>query len=497
MSTAFQVIDAVTGGVVAEFGQPDSLGPSGPPAIGIGITTRNRADVFPKTYAEIRRLSPGAHIVVVDDASSIPVEGLNDVIRFDENVGIARAKNAAIEALYDAGCQHIFLFDDDCYPLVEEWWKPYVESPEPHLMRIFEDLSGAKKLRDIEKIYEGNGLVAYTGPRGMMLYVDRLVLDVVGGMDLAYGKWGYEHGDWSNRIHNAGLTTFRFADVIGSDKLIYSMDEHLAVNRGTAPAERAAAVKENVKLYHANWNSSEFKSFRPPHDVVLTCLFTGKRDPQRPRAEKPGPRALDALLESLRGREVFVFTDENKQSREVGVGNYVHADFGSDNVYFERWIAYYRWLRDHPEVRFVWMVDGTDVVMLREPFDIQRGKLYVGSEPATLSTPWLRKHHPAKAVVELIGAKPDGLLYNAGLIGGDRDTVLEFLRDMVALWGTNKVDVFHRKDSTLGLGDMGALNVILHGESWQGRIVTGPSVHSVFKAFQNAETAPEARWAHK
>jgi hypothetical protein len=479
-----------------EFDAPDPE-VAARPKIGIGITTRNRADVFPKTYAEIARLTPGAKIVVIDDASDIPVTGLSDVIRFEQNVGIARAKNACLEALYDAGCEHIFLFDDDAYPLVEDWWKPYVESPEPHLMRIFPDLAGTKKLNDIRKIYEGDGHVAYTGPRGMMLYVERRVLDVVGGMDVAYGKWGYEHGDWSNRIHNAGLTTWRFADVIGGENLIYSMDEHQTVNRGTTPPERAALVKENVKLYHANWDSAAFKSFRPPHDVILTCLFASKGDPQRPRTRPMDHAMLDPLLGTLEHREVFIFTDGDVGGQDEDGFNWVHADFGADNVYFQRWITYWRWLREHPEVRFVWMVDGTDVKLLREPFDLLPGKLYVGSEPVTLSTPWLKQNHPAKRVQELIAAYPDDLLYNAGLVGGDRETVMAFLHEMIRLWGTNQIDQFHKKDQALGVGDMGAFNLVLHsrGNPFEGRIVTGPAVHTTFKAEE--EKHPTARWKHK
>ncbi|EUA60279.1 putative phage protein [Mycobacteroides abscessus 1948] len=43
------------------------------------------------------------------------------------------AKNRCIAELMDLGCDHLFLADDDVWPTVDEWWKPYVESPEPHL----------------------------------------------------------------------------------------------------------------------------------------------------------------------------------------------------------------------------------------------------------------------------------------------------------------------------------------------------------------------------
>jgi hypothetical protein len=93
-------------------------------------------------------------------------------------------------------------------------------------MRIFLDLAGPRKMGDVTVVYDDGQHVAYSGPRGVMLSAHRSVLDVAGGMDPAFGKWGYEHGDWSNRIHAFGLTTWRFADVAGSDQLIHCLGEH-------------------------------------------------------------------------------------------------------------------------------------------------------------------------------------------------------------------------------------------------------------------------------
>lgn len=54
------------------------------------------------------------------------------------------------------------------------------------------------------------------------------------------------------------------------------------------------------------------------------------------------------------------------------------------NVYFRRWLHIWQHLRVHPEYRFVWCTDGTDVEMLRAPWEeMEAGKVYVGSEPKT------------------------------------------------------------------------------------------------------------------
>jgi len=82
------------------------------PRIGIAISTCNRYDIFKRCYDEVKRFAPlNSVIVVVDDASDKPVP--EATFRFNQNVGIARVKNKCFELLYDEGCEHFFLFDDD------------------------------------------------------------------------------------------------------------------------------------------------------------------------------------------------------------------------------------------------------------------------------------------------------------------------------------------------------------------------------------------------
>lgn len=186
--------------------------------IGVGITTRNRPELAAKAYAEIKKFTPGAKIVLVDDASDEPVA--NADYRFEANVGIAKAKNKCLELLDD--CDHIFLFDDDTHPTTLNWWSLYVASREPHLMFNFE---GAPDHWKITQTYMDRHHVGYDYPRGCMLYVERRVLDMVGGLHVAFGKHGFEHEDWSRRIYEAGLTTQPFMDVKDSAAMLYCADQ--------------------------------------------------------------------------------------------------------------------------------------------------------------------------------------------------------------------------------------------------------------------------------
>lgn len=182
--------------------------------IGVGLTTRNRPEIFERTIKEWRaRLPRGAVLVVVDDASETPADlTLADAShRFKTNVGVAVAKNRCLELLVDAGCDELFLADDDTWPEVDGWWKPYITSPEPHLMYGFEHGPAHWRCKPTPT----GDLVSWNRPRGCLLYVRADVLPIVGGMHAAFGKHGAEHGNWSMRIHAAGLTTHPYADVAG------------------------------------------------------------------------------------------------------------------------------------------------------------------------------------------------------------------------------------------------------------------------------------------
>src|SRR5690606_23221546 len=105
--------------------------------IAVAITTHNRNTQVAKTVENIRRASPaGTPVVVVDDASDKQVDGAD--YRFAQNVGIARAKNKALELLEKTTADHWFLLDDDIWLTQYGCGKPYVDSSEPHLMWAFQ-----------------------------------------------------------------------------------------------------------------------------------------------------------------------------------------------------------------------------------------------------------------------------------------------------------------------------------------------------------------------
>lgn len=449
--------------------------------IGIGVTEHNRPEVLEMFLKNIKKYMPeNAKLVIVDDASDIPVK--NATYRFEENAGIARSKNKCLELLQD--CKHIFLFDDDCWPKTKNWWKPYVESREPHLCYIFKDFID-RPANDCRIVYEDSKLIGYSHARGCMFYIENRVLDVVGGMDSRYKRWGYEHVDYSNRIYNAGLTRFRFQDVPDSFKLIYSMDEHVAVNSTVTVPERMAHLKEMKQHFENSWTSREYCNYRSEggpqvgNNIILTCYFTGHEDTMRKITWKPNFKQLQPLIDSMHGQKLVILHDcfddiETPENVEL-----VRVETCL-NPYFQRWASYHEYLLEHPEIEKVFCVDATDVEMLKNPFhDIVKGRLYLGTEPIQLYNNWMIAQH--RNMIGFFRKNATLKLLNAGIVGGYRDDVFDFIHDINA--------EYFGKETQWGNEDMGIFNWVAR-ENHNIKLSTGPHVNTRFKAYEtNNKTA--------
>lgn len=208
--------------------------------IGIAISTHNRHETFKKTYDSVQQyLPPNAKCVVVDDASNIPVQEAD--YRFESNVGIAKTKNKCLELLQD--CEHIFLFDDDTYPIHPDWYKPYIESQHPHLCYCFKSPDASITPTDREDI------IVYSKGKGCMIYLTQQVLQTVGGFDTTFGQYGFEHLQYSRRVYNANLIPHPYIDIPDSSQYIHSLDEHKQIKSSVKSITKLKQYISN-KVYY-------------------------------------------------------------------------------------------------------------------------------------------------------------------------------------------------------------------------------------------------------
>lgn len=214
--------------------------------IGIAITTvPERKKIFEKTLKQITKYLPDQAVLYVYEDK--------------KHKGVPHAKNTCLKELYEKGCDYFFLLDEDCYPLKRDWYKPYIESRRNHLMYQFKLPN--KPANDMREIHRNKEIVSYSHTRGAMLFCTRKVLDTVGGFDQAYGKGTFEHPDWTNRIYNAGLTTHRAMDVVGSEKLLYCLDQDGKTESSISYITKTDKLK-NALYYKQQRYSKEYKEFK-------------------------------------------------------------------------------------------------------------------------------------------------------------------------------------------------------------------------------------------
>jgi hypothetical protein len=400
-------------------------------SIGIAITTRNRRDVFLKTYAEIKKHAPkGARIVVVDDASATPCE--QATFQFEFQAGIAKAKNKCLELL--EGCDYLFLFDDDCYPTKKGWEKVYINSGLAHACYNF-----TLPHDGIKPVETRGNFTVWSSPRGCMLFFTRNAIQTAGGFDEAFGVWGYEHVELSARLRNLGVTPAAFIDVVGSSEVLHSMDEKLQVS-STTP-ERHVYINANRRHYMSKVSRSDWQPYMPNRrirkPVLLTSYFNAAPDPQRGGKWDATGAAIRPLIESaIRTQTPLVIFHDCLQSGFVNspfIQYRMVAPCPTKTGISYRWMVYYDYLQKHHHTAF-FCIDSTDVIIQRNPFGyILPGTIYCGDEVGnTWDNVWVQRHNEPHVVFEDYFQVKDGTLplLNAGIVGGYFDAVFPIVETL-------------------------------------------------------------------
>lgn len=461
--------------------------------IGIGITTHNRNQIAEETVRQIRYFAPSnSKIVIVDDASKKPFNGAT--FRFDVNVGIATAKNKCLELLDD--CDYIFLFDDDCYPKVKDWHLPYINSGINHLSFTFPKLKNGKNNGN-NILYSRNGITSYSNPCGCMIFFTNKCLDYVGGFNTEYTMYSFEHVDLSNRIFNNKLTPDRFLDVSNSIELFHSLDYESSIQSSVKNKSQYFLI--NSHLYKKNYNSKDFIPYKETpkikhNNIILTSYFNYSHDPQRGVKWSSELESLNPLIESCikHKQTLLIFTDCNhpQDSKYIKFIKTIPSKSHSPNVY--RWIVYQDWMRNNTFNK-IWMVDSTDVVLLRNPFDIiNDGMLYCGDEYDMLTdNQWMRVHQERYLHIDdyriVISRYAKERLINCGLVGGGHFIMVGLVNTWANLHKTHTVGL---RVST----DMAIFNYVAR-KYYNYILVTGEKINTKFK--HEEQNNKIAIWKHK
>lgn len=107
-----------------------------------------------------------------------------------------------------------------------------------------------------------------------------------------------------------------------------------------------------------------------------------------------------------------------------------------------RFLVYRDYLKDHPDIKKVFLVDASDVTIINDPFEID-APICIGDEPTLIKnarTIMARFNYYFKNEYQYLYNKP---LLNAGIIGGPTENVLKLLDAMCEIfldltWGSKK-----------------------------------------------------------
>lgn len=201
--------------------------------IGVAVTTTpNREHVFQEWFKQYAEISP-----------ELPLYIHNDI----NYKGVGYSKNKCLSTLYDNGCDYFFLFDDDCFIMHKLWSEYYIKSNLQHAAYTF----------DRKWITIADNYIEYEKPNGCMMFFTRACIDKVGGWDLKFKGYGYEHVNLSDRIFNAGLTPARYLDIKRPGAIF-----NMAQCESSFSIYDRMEIPRNEKLYKENFYSKEFKPFK-------------------------------------------------------------------------------------------------------------------------------------------------------------------------------------------------------------------------------------------
>jgi len=443
---------------------------------GVGITTCNRPAILKRTLEYIKRYTPGARIFVNDDTT--------------RHEGVAKAKNNCLAALDD--CDYIFLFDDDCYPVKNNWAELFIEASvktgNHHFSLTFDKLhNGRGNGNDL--VSDTSGLEQYRNPCGMMLFFTRQCIEQVGGFDCNYDTYGYEHVGLSHRIYNAGLTRAPFLSVKNAMDYFYCYDYYSTPANGAAINKRAL-IKKNETLFNTEKRESYYKPYKTG-SCVMSVYLCSRPDPQRGVHFKPEFKPIASWAQSVKKRNMqAVLFHDCFSTAQVRQWSGRHLKFVCVHVpaeaspYYYRFTLYERYLEKFGQyIENVFLTDCTDVEVLQNPFlhpVFSKNKIYVGDEPSVVASDWMKSEagELSKAWTDYAAFEKtyaQSTLLNAGILGGSTNAVLPFIKDMAML---------AKQYQHLAKTDMPLFNFVARQPKYKELIVHGAQVNTVFKKYE-------------
>jgi GT2 family glycosyltransferase len=203
--------------------------------IGIGVTSYNRPEMLNKFLESLKKYSTYKH-------------KLHVAIDTDEDrKGVAVRKNECLRALKD--CDHIFLFDDDCWPIKQGWEDFFIKRQDVNLNH-FLFLNDRLHFKTHTHM---NTAHIYKECGGVFMYLSKKAVEAVGAFDEKFEKWGFEHADYSLRVHKSKWNWMPYLCLRGTEEYLYSEDYSNPNHKSSITnEEKSFLFKKNITKFNPN-----------------------------------------------------------------------------------------------------------------------------------------------------------------------------------------------------------------------------------------------------
>jgi len=256
--------------------------------------------------------------------------------------------------------------------------------------------------------------------------------------------------------------------------------------------DKLTSLPEDEQNYFKTANSSFSWKSKFIKNCVVSCYFTSVEDTQRGvKQEKDKSDYIEAWYQSLKNKNVNIVILHDGLSDSF-IRKYPDITFEKVNhvpdgmiLYDYRWHVGFEFLKK-ADIENVFFTDISDVVMVNNPFEqkeYKKGILFCGDEPCVIrENVWLRKSLENKNLMQLdkFLSLYDGYkrVVNPGVLGGDKKTVLSFLK-IFTNWLTELKD--RERD---GIGDIMVFNYCVRTQTNNISKKYGFPVNSIFKKYE-------------
>lgn len=192
--------------------------------VGVGVTTTpNRKHLYDQWMEQFKNHTYVPHLLHV---------------HCDEQYrGVAYSKNKNLRALKD--CDHVFLFDDDCWPIHDEWIEFFINSNQDHLLYLDSNIHGPPN-------YCGSNPLIYQNCGGVFMYMTRKAIEKVGAFNEKFNPYGFEHAEYSNRIIGKPQ---RYPMLKGTENYLRALDYEGYNMSSLTDKQKQKYVRENWDKY--------------------------------------------------------------------------------------------------------------------------------------------------------------------------------------------------------------------------------------------------------